>query len=188
MRKGVYFMKAYGFHDKDNSTKKDTEKLEKWIKETKGGIVTNVEGDKTYQEIDVDLTHTYSPDGKFPITKLIEVKVDSFHKTGNFFFETISNTNTGSLGCFMYTKSDEIYYYYPEARELYIMPTNEVREWFKRNMNRYKKTSTSTKGYNNKVLYSTEGYLVPRQDVLKYTSTKLIKFTVKPPANYKCYL
>ena len=75
--------------------------------------VKNVEDDLYYRSIDVDLLWTCS-DGKIIS---IEIKGDRWHRTGNYFFETISNKSKNTQGCFLYTKADFIYYYFVNEKE-----------------------------------------------------------------------
>jgi hypothetical protein len=88
--------------------------------------VLNVEEDPQYQQIDVDLvweTHKQ--------TYLVEIKGDRIgHKSGNFFFETFSNKERGTPGCFLYSEADLLFYYFVETGRLYILPLPETRRWF----------------------------------------------------------
>jgi len=119
----------------------------------------NVEGIKEYQLKDIDLIwhrdnwKTYS----------VEIKVDNYHHTGNYFFETISNVGKKTPGCFMYSEADFLFYYFLKERELHVMPLKKVREWFIDNQDDFAiaKTSTSVNGSK----YYTQGCLVRRQRV-----------------------
>lgn len=121
--------------------------------------VVNVEDDVYYRSVDVDLLWNCS-DGK---TISIEIKGDRWYKTGNYFFETISNKSKNTPGCFLYTKADFIYYYFVNEKELHILPMPATREWFIKNIDMFHEKATSTpvgSGY-----YITVGRLVPRKKV-----------------------
>ena len=67
--------------------KKAARNIEQWLKTNSGTTeVLNVEDDPVYQDIDVDLLWR-SKDREVKI----EIKGDTYHKTGNFFLETYSN-------------------------------------------------------------------------------------------------
>ncbi len=73
-----------------------------WLRQLEQTIgVRNVENDARYRRVDVDLL--WATDA---CTYKIEIKGDRWHQTGNFFFETISNKEKGTPGCFMYTEAD----------------------------------------------------------------------------------
>lgn len=101
--------------------------------------VENVENDPNYQQIDVDLLLTTTK-GQFKL----EIKGDRWHKTGNFFFETYSNFERGTPGCFIYTEADWLCYYFITPRELYLLPMPTTREWFLENLDRFRERSTTT--------------------------------------------
>lgn len=124
-------------------------------------IVVNTEDDKDFQLFDVDIIQEIES-----AVILIEIKGDRMYRTGNFFFETTSNTDKNTLGCFLYTLADFIYYYYVEEKKLFILPMPETCEWFKVNIHRFKERTTST-SFDNGDSYSTIGRIVPRETVIK---------------------
>jgi hypothetical protein len=128
------------------------------LPETTG--LVNVENDPVYRKKDIDLLWSTKQEAKVSEYS-IEIKGDRYYTTGNYFFETISNEEKGTSGCFLYTEADFIYYYFLEQRELHILPMPETRKWFIENMNRFKerKTSTLIKAAN---YYITVGRIVPR--------------------------
>ncbi len=114
--------------------------IEAWLREWHGTVnLENVEGDPDYQKIDVDLLRT-------TITRdyTIEIKADRWHETGNFFFETLSNREKGTPGCFLYTEADFLFYYFPEPRTLYILPMLRTRQWFLADFERFKEREATT--------------------------------------------
>lgn len=134
--------------------------------------VINVEDHKDYQKKDIDLLWVFQRNGKHE-TKSIELKVDRY-KSRNFFFETISNQKKGTPGCFMYTEADYLFYYFESMQTLYILPVEEVREWFLQNMSRFEEKTLGTQ-MNGETIYGSVGRLVPIQAV------------VKECAHIKCY-
>jgi len=134
--------------------------LEAWLREWHGTVnVENVEGDSDYQAKDIDLLWmTIARD------YTIEIKADRWHETGNFFFETVSNKEKGTPGCFLYTEADFLFYYFTEPRTLYILSMPRTRQWFLENANRFAERETTTPvGHDH---YSTVGRLVPIQTAL----------------------
>jgi hypothetical protein len=128
--------------------------------------VHNVEEEPAYQEHDVDLLWSFvDSDGLLRILS-IEIKGDRYHRTGNFFFETISNEGKGTTGCFLYTRADWLFYYFLEIGRLYCLPMYGVRPWFDANMHRFRERRTSTPVNNGLEHYITVGRLVPIQTVL----------------------
>jgi len=126
--------------------------------------VVNVEADAAYQAKDIDLLWQFESKGAVKEVS-IEIKGDRWHKTGNYFFETISNEGKATPGCFMYTEANYIYYYFVEERELHVLPMPATRNWFVQHLNDFKERKTSTP-IGNKDAYVTVGRLVPRKRVL----------------------
>jgi len=135
--------------------------IEAWLREWPGTVnVENVEGDPEYQAKDIDLLWaTVSRD------YTIEIKADRWHGTGNFFFETVSNKEKGTPGCFLYTEADFLFYYFTEPRTLYILPMPRARQWFEANIERFAERETTTPAGSEH--YTTVGRLVPIETVLK---------------------
>ena len=127
--------------------------------------VINVENNKLYQKEDIDLLWIYK-NSKEDGIKRIEIKGDRYHKTGNIFIETISNMNKNTLGCFIYTKADYIFYYFVEIKKLYILPMPLTRDWFLNNTKRFplKTLSTTIRGFD---VYCSQGRTVPINTLIK---------------------
>lgn len=124
--------------------------------------VINVESDPSYREKDIDLLWRRKHQDGSVKTIRIEVKGDRWYKTGNYFFETCSNEGKSTLGCFLYTEADYVYYYFVDERELHVLPMPATRDWFIQHITEFKEKKTSTpvgKGRR----YITMGRLVPRQ-------------------------
>lgn len=132
--------------------------------------VLSVENDKAFQKMDVDFLWVYQKNGIVEIKK-IEVKGDTYSHTGNLFFETVSNISKNTPGCFIYSKADFFYYYFIDTRELNILPLNETRNWFKKNIRRFPKKKTSTI-LNNGDRYYSWGRLISKSILDKEINIK----------------
>lgn len=131
--------------------------------------VKNVEMDKAFQKMDVDLLWCYEKDGAEFVRK-VEVKGDRYCESSNFFFEVISNTNKMTPGCFMYSEADYFFYYFPDTKELNILPLKRVRNWFIEHENEFKEVYLKTNGNSSKTLYQTKGRIVSKSRVRKEVS------------------
>ncbi len=136
--------------------------IEAWLRaRPKTARVENVEADPKWREADVDLLWT-TTDG---VTRKIEIKGDRWHQSGNFFFETHSNKERGTPGCFLYTQADWLLYYFVVPRVLYCLPMPATRAWFVADCARFRERATHTP-IGNGGCYTTVGRLVPISDVL----------------------
>ncbi|MEH2464687.1 hypothetical protein [Nostoc sp.] len=134
--------------------------IEAWLWSKSETIsVVNVEDDPDYQRRDIDLIWT-TQTGEI----LIEVKGDRWNKTRNLFFETHSNLEKGTPGCFMYTEADWLFYYFVNTRQLYKLQMPKTREWFLITMRRFRERSTTTPVGSS--YYTTVGRLVPITTVM----------------------
>ena len=92
----------------------------------------NVEDVKEYQFKDIDLLCTLESGGCERIIS-VEIKGDTkAHRTGNFFFETVSNEALNTQGCFLKSKAHLLFYYLLETDCLYIFPMKIMQDWFVR--------------------------------------------------------
>jgi hypothetical protein len=121
--------------------------------------VHNVEDAAAYQAYDVDLLWTLLGRNGRLRTIPVEVKGDRYHRTGNFFLETVSNEVKGTAGCFLYTKAAWLFYYFVGNGRLYCLPVDRVRPWFWHHMDRFAERRTSTPVGDKQ--YVTVGRLVP---------------------------
>ena len=134
--------------------------IESWLKKYRGTIgVVNVENNPDFQKADIDLIWV-SKRG----TDTIEIKADRWQETGNFFFETDSNKERGTPGCFLYTEANYVFYYFVNSRMLYILPMPQTREWFLANKDRFEERETTTPAGGGS--YTTVGRLVPIETVV----------------------
>lgn len=154
-------MKQYEFKKQNNISKIAIEKVSNYLNSLEETLyVENVELDKEFQEFDIDLIQ-FTHEDVFNI----EVKADTYD-TGNFFFETVSNESKNTLGCFMYTSADFIYYYFLKKDILYILPMPECRKWFISNQGRFEQKKLATRK-GKKILYYSYGYAVPIKTILE---------------------
>lgn len=129
--------------------------------------VINVEKDKYFQKKDIDILWIYKNNGKEHM-KRIEIKVDTYSESGNYFIETVSNMDKNTKGCFLYTEAEFLFYYFIHSKELNIIPMTFAREWFLKNEQRFReselKTAVGRNGYRSK------GRLVPKKVLNKEVS------------------
>ena len=155
-------MNGYDFKEQDDVGKVAVKKCIKFLNtQNKTHAIKDVQEDTGYRELDVDILWYQKPSNK---EVMIEVKGDTYYRTGNYFFETISNESKNTPGCFMYTKAKYIFYLFIPENELHIFETNIVREWFKENINQFEQKRLFTKVGNE--CYYSNGRLVPRQTVM----------------------
>lgn len=145
----------YTMRDSKKVAAQATKDIEAWLLSLTTTIdVVNVENNPEYQKADVDLLLT-TKKGSYKI----EIKGDRYHKTGNFFFETHSNKENGTPGCFLYTEADWLFYYFLIPRSLYLLPMPATRDWFVGHSEHFQEKSTTTK--TGASFYTTLGKLVP---------------------------
>lgn len=170
-------IKTYAFNSANNVAKRAADEITIFLEQlpitTK---VENVENDPLYQGKDIDLIWHYlsRKTGELE-SKTIEIKGDRYEKSGNYFFETISNVQKNTPGCFMYTEADWIFYYFVNPKILHILPTFDTRNWFIRNQLQFYEATTSTSGSKG-LLYTSKGRKVPISTVSKHI--KVDKFNL----------
>lgn len=153
-----------------------SQEIERWLLHRRdngqNNIVTidNVENIHDYQKIDVDLLINYANR-----QVLVEIKADRHHTTGNFFFETVSNVEKGTLGCFLYTQADYIFYYFIHIQTLYVLPMPQVRQWFLNNIDNFSQRAVQTPVGGGRH-YTTVGRLVPITDVIQEFETQILVY------------
>jgi hypothetical protein len=156
----------YRFSESLNVTNKGTQDIVQWMQQRKETLkIENVEGDRAYQKHDIDIIWVTQSN-----INLIEIKVDRYAKTGNFFFETISNKEKNTPGCFLYTKANLIFYYFLDTKILYTLPMPTVRDWFLERQNSFKERSTTTPLKNGNY-YTTVGRLIPISQITQALPT-----------------
>jgi hypothetical protein len=129
--------------------------------------VINVENDLNFRRKDIDLIWKYNSINTSSLRQIsIEIKGDNYFETGNYFFETHSNEQKNTPGCFMYSEADFLYYYFIK-KELHIIPLKKTREWFIDHLNDFKERRTTTPIGMLSEHYNTVGRLVPRKLALQ---------------------
>ena len=155
-------MRTYTMQESTQVASRATADITHWLQNLPRTIsIENVEDDPHYQKLDVDLLVT-TDRGE----SKLEIKGDRYHKTGNFFFETHSNRENNTEGCFLYTAADWLCYYFVEISLLYLLPMPQTRDWFLNHIERFQSKSTTTpiRGGGH---YTTVGRLVPIAVVLQ---------------------
>ena len=114
-----------------------------------------------------------------PMTR-IEAKGDTYHYTGNLFFETKSNIEFDTPGCFVNSAADWFLYCFVEVKLIYVLPLAEVKDWFESNLDSFKEKTprTSRKSDYGTSRWATLGRLVPR-DRLEKEVPMVMKFQFK---------
>ncbi len=97
---------------------------------------------------------------------LVEVKGDRVGKA-NFFLEEISNSDKGTTGCFLATKSDWFAYLFTKTAELYLIPTDAAHEWATRRFMDFDVGVTDTYNDHGQLMYHTTGRKVPRTTLIR---------------------
>ena len=171
-------MKKYSFAKQNTTAKKGEDIVLEYLKKEHKNVL-DVRNDKTYRKKDID----FVIDVKSLLKYTIELKSDDkISSTGNFFFETISNSVRSTLGCFMMSQADFFYYYDTKGDKLYIFDLQRLRNWFIKNMDKFSRVVTSTKDATGKYLYKSYGRIVSKDLVLKYVPCTLIeKLSTKKP-------
>ena len=88
----------------------------------------------------------------------LEVKTDRNANSGNFFFETISDIDRKSPGCFMASEADWLFYYFITIKKLYALPLHATREWFEKHCEEFESRTVSSERDGRR--WQTEGRLV----------------------------
>lgn len=86
----------------------------------------------------------------------VEIKTDTY-KTGNMFFETISNEEYQTKGCLMKTNADFLFYYFPNYQNgaLYIFQMKAFRKFVLDNLSYFKERRVTN------TTHTSLGYIVP---------------------------
>ena len=146
--------KAYGLQGEAD--------INDWLR-TRPGIINieNVSDNKVYQDMDIDLFVDLENGREIAI----EVKTDKRYDTGNFFLEIISNDYYGTAGCITKTKSDYVFYYYPDPGIVFVLPTPALQQWIRDKQHLYVPKKTRLPGNFDK--YHSIGLCVPRDTIMR---------------------
>ena len=124
--------------------------------------LTDVSYSSEYQKRDVDYILSIN-ECNMDIEMLIEIKSTTYNY-GKIFVECVSNSNKNSDGYIFKTESDYLVYTFENNKIIYLN-TNELRKWFIDNQMNYPKTTASTTNSDNKILYYSEGRVIPISDI-----------------------
>lgn len=114
-----------------------------------------------FRSIDVDYI-VYFADG----TKhYVEVKTDSYTKTGNAFAEYKSSVEHDTLGWIYKTEARWIFYIFVSG-SVYIMQRDKFVLWLNANKDHFKSKEVENQGYMS------AGYLVPTSELIQLDCTK----------------
>lgn len=149
------------FWTKDKVARKAEEQTTKYLKSL-GFKVLNVEKNPLFQNADIDLIVIDEREHK---SFKVEIKGD-MHDTPNYFAEIIANRNKNTLGCWLKTKSDFLFYYFIKIGELHIIPTQPAQEWVRNHLN-LRQVNVPTKSSEGEFWYDNVGLLVPQKKIQK---------------------
>lgn len=127
-------------------------------------LVHSVEDDPRYQPLGIDLLWVV-PEQNFLRSMTVEVKGDRYDKTGNFFFETVSDLERSTTGGFVITRAEWLFYYFINSGQLYCLPMTYVKPWFLTNLRRFRERIAQSQRDQNQ--WRTAGRLVPITTALR---------------------
>jgi len=127
-------------------------------------LVHSVEDDPRYQPMGIDLLWVVW-ERSFLRCMTVEVKGDRNDRTGNFFFETVSNIDRTTTGGFVITKAEWLFYCFVGPGKLYCLPMAEVKPWFLQNQQRFPERLAASKRDESR--WRTAGRLVPIDILLR---------------------
>jgi hypothetical protein len=130
-------------------------------------LVHSVEDDPRYQPLGIDLLWVV-PERSFLRSMTVEVKGDRYEKTGNFFFETVSDLQRSTTGGFVITRAEWLFYYFINSGKLYCLPMEVVKPWFVANLGRFRERIAQSQRDQNQ--WRTAGRLVPIVTALREVS------------------
>ena len=119
--------------------------------EALGHTVTDVQGVKFFQALDVDLM----VDGL-----LVEVKGDTCPRYNNLFIEVVSNTAKGLPGWAVYCQADYIFYYFLREGKAVVLPVPAMQEWISKRAKDFRVAHAKTVNANGSG-YTNIGHLCP---------------------------
>ncbi len=121
-------------------------------------LVHSVEDDPRYQPLGIDLLWVV-PEQSYLRSMTVEVKGDRYEKTGNFFFETVSDVGRSTGGGFVITRAEWLFYYFLNSGALYCLPMRVVKPWFVEHMGRFRERIAQSQ--RDQSHWRTAGRLVP---------------------------
>ena len=146
--------KVYEFNSSNKIGHQGEQFVKQWILELHPNVasITDVSDDKFYQKQDIDFLVDFTS-GK---QATVEIKTDTY-KTGNMFFETISNEEYQTKGCLMKTNADFLFYYFSNYQNgvLYIFKMKAFRKFVLDNLPHFRERRVTT------TTHTSIGYIVP---------------------------
>lgn len=146
--------KIYEFNSSNKIGHQGEQFVKQWILELHPNVnsITDVSEDKFYQKQDIDFVVDFTS-GK---QATVEIKTDTY-KTGNMFFETISNEEYQTKGCLMKTNADFLFYYFSNYQNgvLYIFKMKAFRKFVLDNLPHFRERRVTN------TTHTSIGYIVP---------------------------
>lgn len=146
--------KVYEFNSSNKIGHQGEQFVKQWILELHPNVtsITDVSDDKFYQKQDIDFLVDFTS-GK---QATVEIKTDTY-KTGNMFFETISNEEYQTKGCLMKTNADFLFYYFSNYQNgvLYIFKMKAFRKFVLDNLPHFRERRVTN------TTHTSIGYIVP---------------------------
>jgi len=123
---------------------------------------------KKYQDKDIDLGLVKVGEDNKEIKETAEIKTDSVSaSSGNVFFETHSNVEANTLGCFLKTEADWLLYYCIIEDILYVSRMKDLKPWFLKNLDSFADKELMNKATNGRKAYTTRGKVIPKRTIEK---------------------
>ena len=146
--------KVYEFNSSNKIGHQGEQFVKQWILELHPNVasITDVSDDKIYQKQDIDFVIDFT-NGK---QATVEIKTDTY-KTGNMFFETVSNEEYRTKGCLMKTNANFLFYYFPNYQNgvLYIFKMKSFRKFVLDNISHFRERKVTN------TTHTSIGYIVP---------------------------
>ena len=145
--------------------------IERWLSKQPGVVsVDDLTGIEKYQKLDIDFAVTFNTGKRVTF----EVKTDTYPMK-NLYYETMSNLERGTIGCFEMTGADYMLYFYEKHNRIVMMDVGRMRKWFslyKMRLEPYRKQVVNKVGSNH---YTSEGYAIPLRMIDKKEWLKILK-------------
>ncbi len=167
---------TYCFYDRNSLGSKGQAVVERYLHSLDCTLsIEDVSNNQDYWGKGIDfLWETHSGHSELEMIINCEVKTDTWMaRTGNFFIETVSNSNTNSSGWIHYSEAAALFYLSWDEKLLYDLNMQDLRKYLFGGDGKlgasgfYREKSTSTYGANREILFETKGLLVPRADIIK---------------------
>jgi hypothetical protein len=122
-----------------------------------GYKLIDVRNDASYQDIDIDLIGR-----KDDVETTFEIKTDTYTaKTGNIYYETVSNVEANVPGWTSKTKAQTLLYFPEGADYMYWIDMPKYREFVLSTASNYRKHSVENRRKSGRGFSTSEGLIVP---------------------------